>query len=261
VVRRGMWGWGEHGRGAEGDAGDAPGEQAGPRRRVRDRPVLPSARAAVGGLLLALSGIGTFVAWQQASGTPDHRYLVAGRPIHAGQRQTEADVRSVAVELPGGLAGRAFGDVGDVVGRVALGPIAEGELVQGGQVSEPGSGLPTAEVSFAVPLDRAVDGNLQSGDRVDVFVTYPDLTAAIARGVPVVSAAGADAFGAPGQVTVTVDLDAAQPQAQLIHAVRAGEVTLVRSTQAAAAEGGGWPSGPGPEGGDVFRPGDLGGGA
>lgn len=222
-------------------AGEVPVREVPSRPRVLDRPLLPSARAAVGGLLLALSGVGTFVAWQQASGVPDRSYVVARRSIGPGERLATADLRLVPIDLPDVVATTALGELDDVVGRVTLGPIGQGELVQATQVSDPRAAEPVVEVSFALARDRAVDGQLRSGDLVDVFVTYPDQTSVVAEEVPVVTAtqAGSGSFTDGGQVTVTLALPATgrDRRADVIHAVRVGEVTLVRSTHAAGEAG------------------------
>jgi Flp pilus assembly protein CpaB len=203
------------------------------RRRVLTRPVLPSGRALVGGLLLAVSGVATFAAWQQASGAPDHAYVVARHPLPPGARLTADDLEVVPLDLPGSVAGGAYGEVGAVVDRVTLGPVGEGELVQAAQLSDAASAAALVEVSFAVPRDRALDGRLRSGDRVDVFVTYDDYTAAVVEGAEVVAVGDTStSLGVAGDVTVTLALDAAGRRAELVHAVRAGEVTLVRSTHA-----------------------------
>ncbi|MGH9214559.1 MAG: Flp pilus assembly protein CpaB [Acidimicrobiales bacterium] len=224
---------------------DRPVDRDDGRRRVLGRAVVPSARATVGGLLLALAGVATFVAWQQASGAPDHSYVVARRPLAPGERPLAEDLRLAPIDLPASLAAVAFRDLDAVVGRVALGPIGEDELLQTGQLSDAGAVEPLAEVSFALPRDRALDGRLRSGDLVDVFVTYPDQTTAVAEQVRVLGVSdGRAGFTDSGQVTVTLALGPAQHQVELIHAVRAGEVTLVRSTHAgdgatAGAAGGG----------------------
>jgi len=226
----------EHGTGDE-LAGVGGGRSAGlggaARRRIAGRPVLPSGRALVGGLLLAVSGVVTFAAWQRASGVPDRSYVVAERQLAPGERLTADDLALVRLDLPGRVARGAFGDVETVVDRVTLGPVGAGELVQAAQVSDVSSAKPLVEVSFALARDRALDGRLRSGDRVDVFVTYDDYTAAVVNGAEVVSVgdAGGSALGPAGEVTVTLALEAASRRAQLVHAVRAGEVTLVRSTQ------------------------------
>ena len=213
-----------------------PRPEPAPRRRIERPHRLPGGRAVVGGLLVALAGVGTLVAWQQASGTPDARYAVATRALRPGEALAAGDVRLVPVDLPRGVAGGAFRDADAVAGRVALGPIAEGELVQAGALSEPGSGVPTAEVSFALARDRALDGRLASGDLVDVFVTVDAGTSLVAERVQVVTVTdGGASFATGAELTVTLALTDPAVRDDLIQAVRAGEVTLVRATHAGGA--------------------------
>jgi Flp pilus assembly protein CpaB len=204
----------------------------GGRRRTISRPVLPSGRSLVGGLLLAVAAVGTFTAWQQASNTPDTSYAVARRLLHPGDRLGPDDVRLVPIELASRLTGQAFTQLDAVIGRVALGPIGPDELIQQGQVSDEPSSVPVVEVSFALPRDRALDGRLRSGDRVDVFATYDDRTEEVVHGVQVVGLGGGGepSLTPDAQVTVTVALEEIDRRTALVHAVRAGDVTLVRST-------------------------------
>lgn len=226
------------------------------RRRVERLRGLPSSRAVVGGVLVGLAGVGTLVAWQRAAGTPEQAYVVADRAILPGETLSPDDVRLQPIDLPGSVAGAAFTDAATVADRVAIGVIGEGELVQVSQLSEAGVAAATAEVSLALERDRAVDGRLRSGDLVDVFVTHDDRTEAVVERVRVVEVAdaGGSSFTSASQVTVTLALTDAARRAPVIHAGRAGEVTLVRSTHLPADAGpapgaGGEPSGGDPLGG------------
>jgi Flp pilus assembly protein CpaB len=221
-------------------------EARAPRRQVAPRPVLPSGRAVVGGLLLAVAVVGTFTAWQRAAGGPDTSYAVARRPLQPGEQVTADHVRLVPAELDSGSADRAFRTSDAVVGRVALGPIGEGELIQRSLLGDAASTTPLIEVSFALPRDRAVDGRLRSGDRVDVFVTYDDHTAEVVQGAQVIGIGGSEGASLAGDLdlTVTLGLEDGARRAELVHAVRAGDVTLARSTQ----------SGETTDRGDVYRP-------
>jgi hypothetical protein len=223
----------------QGNGVDAPAP-AGVTRRVVGRQMgLPGARAIVGGLLVAIAGVCTFVAWQQASGAADTSYAVAARPILPGQSLTADDVRFEPLDLTDGLAAAAFSDASAIEGRVALGPIGDGELVQLGQVSDTGQTSPAAELSFSIARDRAVDGRLRSGDLVDVFVTDDAGTTAVAEGVQIVDATADDggSFGTTGELTVTLSVADPALREPLIQAVREGEVTLVRSTHVSGAGG------------------------
>jgi Flp pilus assembly protein CpaB len=220
-------------RTASGTDGFAPELDAPSRPRIERLPRLPGARAIVGGLLVAVAGVGTLATWQRASGAPDHAYVVASRAILPGETITADHLQLVPIDLPESLAAAAFGDMDAVAERVALAPIGEGELIQISQVSDPGQAVAVAEVSLALERDRAVDGRLRSGDLVDVFVTFDDRTDLIADGVRVVAVNdGGAAFSAASQITVTLALEDADPRTDLVHAARAGDVTLVRSTHA-----------------------------
>jgi SAF domain len=223
----------------QGNGVDARAPDGVTRRVVGRRMGLPGARAIVGGLLVAIAGVCTFAAWQQASGAADTSYAVAARPILPGQSITAADVRFEPLDLPDGLAAAAFSDASAVEGRVALGPIHDGELVQLGQVSDPGQASPAAELSFSIARDRAVDGRLRSGDLVDVFVTDDAGTVAVAEGVQIVDATAHDSgsFGTTGELTITLSVADPALREPLIQAVREGEVTLVRSTHMSGGGG------------------------
>jgi SAF domain len=215
-----------------GNGVDVPAPGGLARRTIERRVGLPGARAIVGGLLIAVAGVSTFAAWQQASGTADTSYAVAAHRILPGQSLTAADVRFEPIDLPAGLSAAAFADASSIEGRVALGPVGDGELLQLGQVSDPGRVRPTAELSFSIARDRAVDGRLRSGDLVDVFVTDDGGTTAVAEGVQIVDAAAHDggSFATTGDLTITVTIADPGLREPLIQAVREGELTLVRST-------------------------------
>ncbi|MFP3902041.1 MAG: SAF domain-containing protein [Acidimicrobiia bacterium] len=263
-------------RTAVAPAPEEAGRPAQPVRQVARPAGVPGGRAIVGGLLVALAGVATFVAWQRSTGTPGTSYAVAARAIGPGERLTVDDVRLEPIDLPDGVAAAAFTGAAEIVDRVTLGPVGEGELLQRGQLSDPAEGAPSVEVSFAIDPDRAVDGRLSAGDLVDVFVTMDGRTEAVAEGVRVAAVAGGDgrSFGGDRRITVTLALADPARRAPLIHAVRQGEVTLVRSTHlagpgapgAAGAGGSTWGSpagggatGGGPAGGDATGGGPAGG--
>jgi Flp pilus assembly protein CpaB len=220
---------------------DSPRHRGSGRLHIPGRSVLPSARAILGGLLITVAAVGTFATWRQTSATPDTAYVMARQPLEPGHRLTGDDLRLEQVALPGALADAAFSDVEDVIGRVTLGPIGEGELLQSGQVSENAEAPdPHVEVSFTLPRDRAVDGRLRSGDRVDIFVTRDDITSPVLEGIQVVAVTdgGGSSLVSGTDVTITVGLEDVTRRVDLIHAVRAGEVTLVRSTSNVARPAG-----------------------
>ncbi len=229
------------------DEGVAPtGLQGPPPARVIARiPGIPGARAVVGGVLVALAGVGTFVSWQQASGTPDHAYAVAERDLAPGEPVSADAVRFVPMDLPAGVAGAAFEAPAELEGRVLVAPVGDGQLLQLGAVSDQVGGEPAAEVSITLGRDLAVDGRLRPGDTVDVYATEDETTVAATRLRVVAVTEAGGSFGDGRELTVTLALPDQADGAPIIQAAREGQVTLVRTTHAAprtatsAAVGGG----------------------
>jgi len=230
------------------------GRQPAARRVVARAPGVPGGRAVVGGLLVALAGVGTFASWRQATGTPDRSYAVAARTLQPGDPLTADAVRFERVDLPEGLAGGAFRTEAELEGRVLVAPVAQGELLQAGALSDQGDAQPAAEVSVALARDLAVDGRVRTGDTVDVYATHDGATAAVAEGVRVVAVTeSGGAFGDGRELTVTLALADPSRRVPVIHAARDGQVTLVRTTHVARAAAA--PEGDRPPGGGGSAPG------
>ena len=200
------------------------------RLRTSGRVVLPSSRALVGALLLAVSGVATFAAWQGATGDAGVPYVVAARPLRPGATVAADDLRLVRLDLPPAVAGQAFPAVEAVVGRSTFGPVGEGELLQAALLSDVADPLASAEVAFSLPRDRLLDGRLRPGDRVDVFATDDRGTNQVLTAARVLSLdQDGGSFTTDTKLVVTLGLDDADDRGPLIHAVRLSEVTLTRS--------------------------------
>lgn len=217
--RKGAQGWG---KGVDG------GEE---QRLVRRRRPLPGSRAVVGGFLVAVAAVGTFAV---AAGAGDERrvgYVVARDDLAVGRRITADDLALAPIDAPPFVAERAFRRTDDVVGAVVVGPVARGELVQAGSVLR--DAPEGRQVSFPVEAARALDGNLQPGEAVDVLVTYGTgehaKTAVVARRARVVRLRRPSGTLSDGRtVVVTVAVDTDDQAAAVAHAAGAGTVTIVR---------------------------------
>ncbi len=206
-------------------------EALAPRVIVRRRS-LPGGRAALGALLIALAAVGVFLAYTGASRGPTHHVVVATRDIRVGAVIEAGDLRVVAAELPSSARPAAFGSTASIIGHVALGPIGTGEIVQTGAVTAERARSNVNEVAITLPRAQIAVGRLKQGERVDVYVTYDERTASVVRGAEVVQI-GADrdrSLTSDREVTIVVAVPSGDAVAALVHALRTGDVTVVRST-------------------------------
>lgn len=197
---------------------------------------LPGGRAVLGGVLMAVATVGVFVAYERASQRPTDPVAVAAHAIRVGEVLEADDLRIIEVDLPADAASGAFASVDDLAGRVALGPIGDGEIVQAGSVTDQATAGEIHEVAITLPRSQIAVGRLKQAERVDVFVTYDERTTSVVRGAEVVEI-GADDEGAltrDREVALVVAVPSGDAVAAVVHALRTGDVTVVRSTFAEA---------------------------
>ena len=221
----------ERGRGDAATPED--GRDARPAGVVRRRSRHLTGRALVGGLLIAVAGLGAFVL-ASPDAEPDQRYVVAAHAIEPGARIGAGDLELLAADLPDVLAGGAFTTPDQLIDRVALAPLATGELVQSGAVGVRSKA--PFEVAVSVEGDRSLDGQLRPGEQVAVLATYG--TGRDAATFTVVGEALVERVTRPSGLAVgttdvvTVGL-ATETEAQaVVHAARAAELTFVRAEAA-----------------------------
>jgi Flp pilus assembly protein CpaB len=180
---------------------------------------------------MAVAAVGVFVAYQGSEDRPHGTVVVAAHDLRPGQQIEADDLRLAAVELPADTRAATFGGLDAVVGRVVLGPVARGELLQRGVLTAERR-VAANEIAITLPRAQVAVGRLKQGERVDVYVTYDRRTSSVVRGVEVVQI-GADAdrsVTSDRDVEIVVAVDSTESVAALVHALRTGEVTIVRST-------------------------------
>jgi hypothetical protein len=145
------------------------------------------------------------------------------------------DLRTIEADLPEPAAGGAFSSAEAVVGRVVLGPIADGELVQAAAVTDGPATPDLHEVALRLPAGQIAVGRLKEGERVDVFATVDDRTTSVVRGAAVVQIDADDSgsLTSSREITLVVAVPSGDAVAAVVHALRTGDVTVVRSTFAA----------------------------
>jgi hypothetical protein len=93
------------------------------------------------------------------------------------------------------------------------------------------------EVAVALPRHQIAVGRLKPGERVDVFVTYDERTTSVVRGAEVVQIEAEDAgsLTSDREISLVIAVPSGDAVAAVVHALRTGDVTVVRSTFAAAS--------------------------
>jgi Flp pilus assembly protein CpaB len=220
-----------------------------PPRPARRPTSLPSGRALLGGLLITIAVVGTYVAVAGDDGAPRTRWLVARHDIDAGTRLTPGDLSVAAIELPDAVArnalpaGEATGHAlpADAEGAITLAPLRAGALLQRSQLLAAPVGTETAgpvhELSLRLPPERAVGGTLNRGERVDVLATYGNgvdaTTIVVARDAIVtrLDREEAASLGDDGGLTLSLLLPDDDTVLAATHAKDVAALTLVRATR------------------------------
>lgn len=198
---------------------------------------LPGSRAVVGGVLMALAAVGVYLAYDQASARPTDPVVVAAHDLRVGDVLEIEDLHTIDADLPSAAARATFASPDALAGRVVLGPIAEGEIVQVAAVTEGSAQRDLHEVAISLPRGQIAVGRLKQGERVDVFATYDDRTTSVVRGAAVVQIEADDSgsLTSSREVTLVVAVPSGDAVAAVVHALRTGDVTVVRSTFADAS--------------------------
>jgi len=129
-------------------------------------------------------------------------------------------------------------DIEALDGAVVTSAIAQGELLSRSDVRPAATRSGLRAVSIPIDAARAVNGDLERGDRVDVILAAEKEVAIVVAGAEVLDVAspdGAGAFGAVGgELSVTLAVDARGAQLLAV-AITDGDILLARSTGAEPA--------------------------
>jgi Flp pilus assembly protein CpaB len=205
-----------------------------PRRRL-------VSRLSAGHVIMIMAGLLGLVVTVVAIRASDdsQRVAVAATDIESGRPLTESDIRWVDVRLTDELAARAVrpDDVDSLEGAVAATAIPAGELLSEADLRPIAAGGGLRAMSIPVDPSRAVNGELQTGDRVDVLVARGGEVAVVVADAQVLDVNDADGGGlgavdADFAITLAVDVRESQ---LLTAAIADGEFVVTRSTGADSA--------------------------
>lgn len=161
---------------------------------------------------------------------------VAARDIPAGATVPAGAIRYAAVRVDDALLATLVepGDLADLDGWVAAGPLTAGEPVRASDVRAPSAPRAQRAMSLPVPVQHAVGGALRPGDRIDVIEVRDGAASYVVTDAEVLDVAASEQRGiaALEQFSVTLAVDD-RTALRLAAAVRAGTLDVVRSTGAA----------------------------
>jgi hypothetical protein len=203
-------------------------------RSWRAARALPSGRAVLGGLLVAVSTISAF-ALSARSRDRAVPYLVAAHPVAAGTVLTADDLASIDVAVPVVQRQLLVRDPDALIGKVATRSLSAGGLFGPGDVVAKDAATPTNDVAIALAPQFALGGAVRVGDRVSVFATYDACTSVVAADALVAAVSASSGGLNPDGSVITLRVADGDTVLAIVHAQQAGHLTMARSHGGAAS--------------------------
>jgi Flp pilus assembly protein CpaB len=225
--------------------------EAAPRRDAIDAlPRPPSSlprsllsRLSTGHLVMIVAGLLGLLLTVAVLRRADDRQavVVAARDLSPGTALTDSAVRYENVKMDDSLLDTILrrDDVQGLEGSVAVYPIAKGELISRRAIRPPAA--PDGKRAMSIPIDpaRAVNGELEPGDRVDVILAANHEVSIIVADAEVLSVSRPDRGGAFGGVdesfAVTLAVDARESQL-VAGGLAGGDIVITRTTGSRPAD-------------------------
>ena len=222
-------------RSKHAESSDQP---APPARLARSASTRPTRRAVVGGLLVAAAALVTLLAVRTNDRRPGHSIVIATRTIAPGERLDAASLEVRTIDIDDDLAQHDFSSTAQLVDGVALAPIGVGEAVQRSAVLQDSSGERLRQFSFPVDRERALNGDLRAGERVDILATFGTgsdaTTTVLSRDALILRSVEqkSGTLSSSGSLILTVGLPSADQVLDAVHAAQVADLTVVRATLA-----------------------------
>jgi Flp pilus assembly protein CpaB len=206
-------------------------------RPPRSLPRTLLSRFSTGHLVMIVAGLLGLLLTVAVLRRADERepVAVAARDLSPGAALSESSIRYEQVKMDDSLLGTVLQpeDVKGLRNSVAAYPIAAGELIHRRAVRPAAAPEGKRAMSIAIDPARAVNGELEAGDRVDVILAGSHEVSIIVADAEVLSVGRPDRAGAFGGVddkfTVTIAVDVRE--SQLVAAgVAGGDIVVTRTT-------------------------------
>jgi Flp pilus assembly protein CpaB len=219
--------------------------EAAPRREATDAVPRPASslprsllsRLSTGHLVMIVAGLLGLLLTVAVLRRADERQpvAVAAYDLSPGTALTESAVRYENVKMDESLLDTIVQreEVRGLDGSVAAYPIAKGELISRRAIRP--AAAPAGKRAMSIPIDpaRAVNGELEAGDRVDVILAANHEVSIIVADAQVLSVSRPDRGGAFGGIddtfAVTLAVDARESQL-VAGGLAGGDIVITRTT-------------------------------
>ncbi len=191
-------------------------------------------------LMLAVGALGAVSTFAAIRSTDDVvSVVVAGIDLQVGDQITADDLAIVEVRADDPLLAHyvSLNGRASLVGLIATSPIQHGTAIHRSSLVDPATSNAQRTMSFSVTRDRAVDGNIIAGDRIDVIavgakgsVSYALVDAIVVDSIGG-SSDGPISSGPADDVVITVVVESAEAL-RLAGAIDGAEIRVARSTGA-----------------------------
>jgi Flp pilus assembly protein CpaB len=195
---------------------------------------MPSGRALVGGLLVAVSTIGIFAAYRAASTPTVTNWLIINSEVEAGATIRSENLAFAPMDIHRETRERAFTDPEEVIGRVAVVHLHKGELVQQSTIARGVDSVsPARRVGISLDPADALGGAVKVGDRVDVLSVPDDASAeVIVRGALIDDLAdtAAESVGSTRAFSLILVVPDEPAAVKILDAQTSGHITLIAAS-------------------------------
>lgn len=201
-------------------------------RVINSRNRLPGMRAVLGGLLVGLASLGTFLIAANYNTPETITLTIAKRDIPIGTQISNQDISLENFPKSDKISKRGFASNSIVVGATTLAPLMQGDIIQPSSIAKRESITGEYEISFSIASSRALDGTLLQGEYVDVISTskQPQQTLEVVKDARVIrSSSDGSALGKSSDITLTLALTDTNAVIALTSAVDTGQITIVRT--------------------------------
>jgi Flp pilus assembly protein CpaB len=179
-----------------------------------------------------LTAVAVYVVLQDAD--PGQRVLVAATELQAGTVVPPEALAIATVDVTDVQAARLVpaAQRDAVVGQVAANHLMPGDMIGLSDLRQPAAPEDRRAMALPIGRERAVAGELRTGDRVDVISVEDGVARYVATGLPVIASGGGDSLDDSWTLTVSVD---EQGALAIARALAETQVTVTRATGATPA--------------------------